>query len=743
MTEPALLTAFIPMGVQTYQRFLKGKGGEAFARAAADIIVNGSEDYLVLRYLKTEAALYLAYIFRWADLPEDIVKRPYFKGILDAGGLVTPGARGRALISPGALNFLSDGVEAAFTITSGDSRRDDNVPDDEMRFFDGLLNTYVFKGAEIGAKSYQEAMLNAKVLDPKLRKQVGALLELDRQRVARERVPKATALHPVRLFEAYHYNGHFVVFRETGGLGVRPAPGLDPDDLRPAPWGASDSRHVVVSGRVIETDPSDFKVHVCGEEPTFFTDARYVYGPDLAVLPGADPKKFRCIKGAFAHDKMRWYNWKGVALPDVGNAAQVDDSLYFLRFNLLVGDQSIYMGETRLPLHAASCTIKRLEQFPPGPFTSFILGWFADKDGDLIVASHSLDQELRLERTTDPEVLWQNLKSAGVKPPGTRFKELWNDLRAATPMALKATDVETQTAFMKFFESWQTEAFAVHCGEQRYADHFWTAINNYFYCCWHQKQYRKIVDLYVTIEQDAWWHPELFHHTACAFVALGDLDLAVREVRRALTYGYQKIDSLMTDPDIRRLFDLDAFKLLKAFHEANTDPHKRFLPIELVENLAANGSMTVTYKVISAVMLRFFVPGHSAILAAYAEETAERAAYLKALTSVIDGLVNKAWQKEQKPYDFDKLYRAIGDIPGLSPATHLVGALSLYSEGLFWVDMSGDDSKPRVEFAESIRALGRMKTCLATDPDLAADPVWTAFANNAVAAPFIAMAHAL
>jgi hypothetical protein len=92
---------------------------------------------------------------------------------------------------------------------------------------------------------------------------------------------------------------------------------------------------------------------------------------------------------------------------------------------------------------------------------------------------------------------------------------------------------------------------------------------------------------------------------------------------------------------------------------------------------------------------------------------------------------------------FKDIYKRIADVSGLSAVVHLFGAIALYSEGFFWVDLQGDDSEPRPEFAEALAALQRMRTAMIAEPTELSDPEWREIAHGDVTAPFIAMAEKL
>jgi len=297
MTEPSLLIASISMKVDAYRRFIASEPTNAFAEAAAGIIVNGEDDFLTIRYLKTEGALFAAYIFRWGDRSDEIMERPYFKALLGACMFMEGDEHGRVIISPGALNFLSDGIEAAFVLTPGASTRADAVTDAEMAHFDTLLNRHIFEGFCHRLVNL-EVIKNPQIFPTELCERVEALLEKRYTKLHADRIPAATPLSPVRLFNGYHYNGHFLIYTEPGQ--IRPLVGLDPLSLRQRDWGASDSRHVVIGGRVITTDPETFKVHQGDEDSTFYADANHVYGPALTPFPDSDPGSFVYVDAGFS-----------------------------------------------------------------------------------------------------------------------------------------------------------------------------------------------------------------------------------------------------------------------------------------------------------------------------------------------------------------------------------------------------------------------------------------------------------
>jgi hypothetical protein len=224
MTEPSLLAASIDIKEPAFGRFLRGKAGAAFAQAAASIIIGGLDDILILRRDKTVSALHLVFVFRWADRAKAIMQRPYFEALLGASAFMDEGERGRVVIWPSAMNFLAGGIEAAFVLEPGGSKRDDKLDEAEMNRFNELFDKTLFD-PKLAGLSYSEVIRRPKFFETKLRKKVETLLAKHRQRVASERVAQATALHPVRLCNSYHYNGHFIIYAAAAVIRPPARPG--------------------------------------------------------------------------------------------------------------------------------------------------------------------------------------------------------------------------------------------------------------------------------------------------------------------------------------------------------------------------------------------------------------------------------------------------------------------------------------------------------------------------------------
>ena len=741
MAEPSLLVASIPMDPTAYQRFVKAVADE-FAAAAADIVINSSEDWLIFRYLKKEQSFFLAFVFRWSDAAEDIMKRPYFVALAKACEFLSAGHEGRMIISAGALNFMQDEIDAAFTLKGSGQQRQDAVDETEQKRFDGLLNKYLF-AIEPGSTPYQDAMRKPSILEPKIRKKVDVLLEVRRQRIAIERVPHATPPQPVRLFENYHYNGHFMLYRKPGGM--RPLAGLDPYTTLQRPWGASDTSHVAVGHRLIATDPSKFRVIPIpgGEGDALYRDERHVYDIQCRVIPGADPKSFKYIAGCYARDKDRWYHIDGTVLDDVGPHGRVDNTLYYNRNCLLISPTAVYMGARRLPVDAASFAIKRVERVRLPRSRELRMLWCTDNQGDLVVSDGSFgwdqDEAPTMTRTSSPQAVWD----AAIASDDSAF--LPPLVRAVRTFEVQCPEVPPDEAgqqrIANFGAAWFAEHTDAFVQSEPYNDGFWRAVQNYFHACWQLKHPQAIIELYERVKTDAWWNPYVFHHTACAYVAAGALEQAVQEVRLALACGYERIDDLLVDPDLAPIMEHADFKAVKEFRDQHKDVRRPFLPGAVLRSLVAKNGAFGQLGMDGKLERRFYIPRNADIEAGFDAPTA--ATYRCLLSATIDGIVRTSVRPEHYPCLDDDFYISIRNVPGLSASCHLAGALELFAEGWFWVDMKANDTEPRPEFAHAIDALKRMRQALAADLNAANDPLWLLVSGHPVSGPFIALANTL
>lgn len=739
MTEPSLLTCCAPMSEAGFKTFCR-KSGPAFAQAAAEIVAAGSEDFLLLRYLKKEQALYLAFVFRWADRSKDIERRDYFNALLEAGPLMPEGGEAWVMIAYGAMNFLSDGIDKAWLMSRDGAR--ESMPDAAaLARYDALLNANLFRKGLLD-KAYQAAMQNSTVLAAALRKQAETLLGVRRRRMAVEMAPKATPEKPVCFFSGYHYNGRFVVRYDTGVL--TPLPTLDPATMEQKPWGAVDARHAVIGDAVVETDPAVFRAVKTpgGSELSFYRDSRFVYSAQGEPLAGADPATFRHVKAGYLRDDKSWWFFDATPLVGVGDQARVFDELYFFASAFLIGEAAVYVGKRRLDADAATFEILRSEVVMSPHYrrqNGLVHG--RDKDGEFIVSI--IEGEPAFERTREPKTIWEKFTTR--EPAWSDDLAYAREIEAFRPRWLDEAayadgdveNLEILRGYVAAFEPWfdreepRFRAAPIHALNANST--FWRAFISFFYACRHIGADEKLARLYRRLEPIAWAQPELFLYAPRSLARLGAKAEAAEALGRGMAAGCD-MGFFFASPEAATLDGNDKYVALKAFYERHGWQRKPFLSFGILESIAATSA---SIKSEGDIASDFFIPSNEDIDAAFSDP-AEAAAYRNALTRATNDYARRRLAAGGARLDKD-FYRRVRELPDLPAATHLLGAMGLFSEGWFWIDLSPTLERERNEFVEAMQALVRMKQALARDGAME-DPLWRQVMARGDLKPFAALA---
>lgn len=740
MTEPSLLTAFAPMDEAEFKTFCR-KHGPAFAQAAADIVVAGSEDFLLLRYLKAQRALYLAFVFRWADRAEDIEKRPYFKTLIESCQLMRAGESAWIVVAYGAMNFLADGVEKAWRLTP-EGAIEITLDAATLKGCDALLNANLFrKGMTEGV--YQQAMLKPSVLATPIRKQAETLLEKRRRRLASEAAPDATPEKPVCLFSGYHFNGRFVVRYDIGAL--TPLPDLDPTTMRQKPWGAIDARHAVVGDRVIATDPARFRAVPLKstEGLSFYRDDRAVYNSRGARVEGADPASFRHVKAGYLRDAQGWWYYDATPLVGVAPQARVVYDLYFFDRAFLISAESVYVGKERLDVDAATFEILRSENVvSPHYKRQNGLTHGRDKSGHFVISV--IEGAMVFERALEPEKLWGTL--AAREPDWSEKFAAYRDIQALRPRWLdeapytdaKPQAIATLRRYVDAFEPW----FDSH--EQKFRDapanalnantSFWDGFLPFFYACWRLGEDEKLARLYRRIESVAWAQPPLYLYAPRALARLGAKADAIRALRNGLE-SRADMGFFFDSPEGASLMGEPAYEDLKAFYLRRGAPRQPFLSFHVLRGLVETQTRIMSEDDLARA---FYIPSPADIDAAF-DDADQATEYKRLLMRVALDYVAIRLASGRRKLDKD-FYRAVSNLPDLPAAVHLFGALGLFAEGWFWIELDPTRTHDRLEFPEAMQAIGRMRAALAK-PGAADDPLWRDIARQSDLAPFIALAN--
>lgn len=722
------------MTPEAYGRLMRGKLLDPLADAIAKIVADGSKDIVVFNYIKKEQALFAHVYFHYPMDLDEILRHPGVSTILQIRDAKDTEIVDRAIVSHDALNFKDEEPTAGFAIEQGACRRDDAFDAGTIDVFDALIGRHFFRFTDDMSPGGTQWLKNHRIVDSKLRRKAERHLEARRLQIARERLPHATSLEPVRLCNRYHYNGRFVL---NSGSGLRPLPEIDPESFRQTAYGAADAEHVVVGGHhVLRTDPARFRM-LSKSETTFYVGADGVYDDKLNPIPGADAGTFRLTHYAFARDKARWYTWRGAPLDDVGDRGRIEDALYFSESCLLMGERSIHLGADRLPLHAPSCRLKRAEQLREGGCFGGLL-WFVDDEGDCIVSKmgrYGQKSELDVMRTKTPEAAWDG-EAARWKRFVTDSEPAWDILQRQRRASLDSD--EARRAFVAFFEEWHAGHFSECWRDDPYISTIWEAIDKYFDCLLKLSMPGKVIDLYERIRSDAWFHPSLFGRAASAFMALDQADRAVEEIRNAVLYDVYGIGELFDRPEFSTLADRPDMIRLRAFHDFLEEVARyRPLTTELARYFLDARPSEMRSKIGNGIIRgNFYIPPAELRARLCDGDAARIAAYEQVLAAFVNECMRDEDIRRIAAYEARKQYSAWGDLPGLHPVTHLFAASQLYEEGFFWIDMD-TPNLPRQEFRWAELALRRAKATVQAGQQWANDDLWLKISADPGYAPLL------
>ena len=67
-------------------------------------------------------------------------------------------------------------------------------------------------------------------------------------------------------------------------------------------------------------------------------------------------------------------------------------------------------------------------------------------------------------------------------------------------------------------------------------------------------------------------NPHIYHSAACAYLAAGQMEPALGQVRLAIACGYQHLEKMESDPDLARLAEQPAFiRMFRDWRAARDD----------------------------------------------------------------------------------------------------------------------------------------------------------------------------
>ncbi|EJE50011.1 hypothetical protein PMI14_05411 [Acidovorax sp. CF316] len=567
MSQPVALIARIPLTEAAFKKFLRSKAAGLLADCIADELMQPSNAYPVFRYLKLEQALFAFFYFNHGNAAFLQESREWQALQQLAAHATGPG--GFVLHSLDALNLFDDTV-AAYQVAEG------RCTETPLALVQGLdqpaflkeCKKHFFRATEV---HFALQLPKGRIVDKSIAKR--SLARVEAQRIERlvDSLHEASFVQPMHLFGDYFFNGQ-CVYHKAGD--ITPLPEIDAASFRPAAWGGTDARHAVVARQVLQVDAASFRMLQKGETE-FYKDQSQVFSTDfhgeatwprqLRRIPQADAHSFK-LRGDFLAEDAHHFYFRGKVVPraDIGTC-RVEPAGYFHDLKLLVGEHAVYLGADRLPLDAASF---RLEHDLPveGTGIAFVNAYVVgDASGRYLLDRECLPSGrfdgLRLTPVADLAAAQVLLAQRG---QAYHDRNQPGQGRPSMPHPASPEDRAAIGAYADLFARWASEHFDAEYARDRLdADgSLYRDVNNYFYALFQLGRPAEVIAFYPRIEATAWFNPHLFHHTACSYAALGRVDEALEEVRRAMVYRYPHLDKLWQDPDLSALHQHPEFQAM-------------------------------------------------------------------------------------------------------------------------------------------------------------------------------------
>jgi hypothetical protein len=582
MSQPVALIAKISLDAANFRKFLRTPAAELLASCLAAELVNPSGRYIVFRYLKPEKSLFAFCYFNHGNAAS-LCAADEWQVLRELARYADTGRSGFVLHSLDALN-LPDDIVAAYEIVNGACiERPLTDLALEFRQLGKDCDKYFFRATQT---DFALQLHRGRIVDKAVVKRCMAMLEARRIEQLSECFDQASYASPMHLFGDYYFNGQHV-YHVGSELTILPE--IDAASFRPASWGGCDARYAALGHELLPVDVPSFKMLQKGEL-VFYKDKSQVFSSaynrspsrTTVLLPQADAASFRLRSDCHADDATHVY-FCGLVIPRsaLGNY-RVESAGYFHALKLLVGEHAVYLGDSRLPLDAPSF---QLEQELAG-VSSRSAYLVSDSQGCYLLRRTSLPRGnlgdvvlTRVPTRGAAEALWaQEIQQKENASSSMRDEDKLDRL-------LTQDGEKSWQQYVEGFERWANEHFDLEYAARRFHPRAWLyrGVNNYFHALFRLGRPQDVLAFYPRIAATAWLNPFIFHHTACSYAALGEMDAALQEVHRAVAFGYEHLDRLWDDPDLVSLRQTELFQTLG---QAQTKMPRQAVP-EILEAILA------------------------------------------------------------------------------------------------------------------------------------------------------------
>ncbi len=558
MSQPVAIFAKIPLTEKSFKSFMRTAPVKQLAAFIFDTLNQPGKNFYVFRYLKKEQVLFAYFYFNYGPLP---AASPVMAALQRAVTFADLPGVGYIAGMHDALNFDQADLRDIYQINGQQCMPVKEIPAADWQQLEKDIRQQFFKKV---TGDFANEFYKGKIVDSAIVRKCKALAEKHRQEGVLKNLDTASFSQPLFFFDEYFFNGQYI-YRPGGHVSVFKQ--LDAARFRQTPYGGTDGRYVVTGGKILLTDTASFK-KMQQTELIYYKSAIGVYNEELQLIPEADPVTFKVVDDHHAVDANNiYFNHLVIAKASIG-AYQFDTRGYFWHCIILTGERAVYVGREQIAVDPATFRVLR---FPANiHYNHCLLAIAADKNGTMILYKPSpFDGPVQIIRNEDPDTFIQKIAA---EINNRRFE----NNQPPTPSAY-------DRAFYESFQTWLRSHFDTYYPAHQLKRDFYIAINNYMHACFQEQQYEALLDIYEKVKGYAWLNPYIFHHTACTYVKLGQLDAAVAEVRKALVYGYDKLKDIWTDTDLEPIWQHAHFIELRRFAEANTYP---FVTLEMLEAIA-------------------------------------------------------------------------------------------------------------------------------------------------------------
>lgn len=653
MSQPIAWVASVKMQETAFKKMLRSTAIKEFAKVIEQTLFNNSPNYYIFRYLKKEGAVFAFFFFNHGNgttLDEAMDWLP----IKELAAYSEAEDAGYAFSTLDAINFNKVDIHHAYSIHHNLLEPLTELSDEVFKKLSKDVEKYFIKEID---KDFANNFYHGRIVDKSIVKKCKALAETRRIKNVLANLSTASFTKPLHIFDRYYYNGHSV-YHQFGKCTILAE--IDPQTFVQTSYGAADASHVVINGKVLAVNPKGFK-KMQKMETCYYLNQEQVFDSQLMLIAEADAPSFKLVEEHYAIDAYAVYFCGQRLLKKQLGSYRFHTGGYFHVDKILLGEQAVYLGSNCLPVDAATFRIiENVERKQQGSY-GHIIYVAEDQTGKMLIYtefdkrghySHYI-----LERTAQPA---QALAAIEEQDQKQRLYQ-----RSAYPPEVSGQKAEEE---YEQFSNWLQVYF-----DEFYRDvnkthldmGFYYKLNNYFAVCFELQKYQEMLALYEKIKSIAWVNPYLFHHTACAFTALGKYECALQEVEKAVIYGYEKIQKIFVDSDLAPLHNNKVFIKLQ---EDDKTGKRSIASLQLLQSILTLSPEVYGVKAfVSNLAKIFYFPDVHQVQLYITGNKEELAEYEGTLQQVFDGYF----------FLYDEKYKTY---ESLHPKVHYLQLAQWYSE---------------------------------------------------------------